>query len=486
MPIRTGKEYINGLKDRPRDVWLNGERIKDVTEHPALRNGVRSVAALYDMQHDPTLREEMTFASPTTGEPVGLSFLIPKTIDDLVRRREMMTRWAWASCGMMGRSPDFMNSIFTAWAGSAGYFAQDRPEFKKNMLNYHEFIRENDVTLTHALVNLQRRRHQGPTDILHEDVALTLVKETDAGIVVKGSRTLATLGPISDEIAIYPVASHRLDDEAKRQTFSFSIPCDTPGVRFLCRESFDFGRSHFNHPLGSRFEEMDSVVFFDDVLVPWERVFLLGNVELGNGYAMGTQSDAHTGHQILNRCLVKTEFILGLADLMVDTLGSGSIPHVQEQVAELITNRDVLRSCVRAAEADATMNQYGMMSPDVNAIRAGRTIFGRSMFPRMVEIIQLLGTGGLMALPAEADFDSEIGPEIERYFATDSSDARERARLFHLAWDASCSAFSGRQVLYERMFGGNPVRNSITLFQNYDKEPFKAKVRQFLEQEGWP
>ena len=486
MPARTGQEYITGLKERPREVWLNGERVKDVTTHPGLRNGVRSVAALYDMQHDPALREEMTFASPTTGEPVGLSFLIPKTIDDLVRRREMMTRWAWASCGMMGRSPDFMNSIFSAWAGSAGYFAQNRPEFKQNMVNYHEFIRENDVTLTHALVNLQRRRNAGPTVILSEDVALTMVKETDAGIVVRGSRTLATLGPISDEIAIYPVASHRLDEQAQRQTFSFSIPCDTPGVKFLCRESFDFGRSHFNHPLGSRFEEMDSVVFFDNVLVPWERVFLLGDVELGNGYAAGTQSDAHTGHQILNRCLVKTEFILGLADLIVDTLGSGSIPHVQEQVAELITNRDVLRACVRAAEADATMNQYGMMSPDVNAIRAGRTVFGRSMYPRMVEIIQLLGTGGLMALPAEADFESGIGPEIDRYFATDSTDARDRAKLFHLAWDASCSAFSGRQVLYERMFGGNPVRNSMALFQNYDKEPFKQKVREFLADEEWP
>ena len=486
MPARTGQEYINGLKDRPREVWLDGEQVKDVTSHPALRNGVRSVAALYDMQHDPSLREEMTFASPTTGEPVGLSFLIPQTTGDLVRRREMMSRWAWASCGMMGRSPDFMNSIFSAWAGSSGYFAQDRPEFQQNMLNYHEFIRENDVTLTHALVNLQRRRNAGPADVLSGEVALTLVKETDAGIVVKGSRTLATLGPISDEIAIYPVASHRLDENAQRQSFSFSIPCDTPGVKFLCRESFDLGRSHFNHPLGSRFEEMDSVVFFDNVLVPWERVFLLGNVELGNGYAAGTQSDAHTGHQILNRCLVKAEFTLGLADLIVDTLGSGTIPHVQEQVAELITHRDVLKACLRASEADATMNQWGMMCPEINSIRAGRTLFGRSVYPRMVEIIQLLSTGSLMALPAESDFDAAIAPELEQYFATDSTTARDRAKLFHLAWDASCSAFSGRQVLYERMFGGNPVRNSLTLYSNYDKEPFKQKVRQFLEREDWP
>ena len=108
------------------------------------------------------------------------------------------------------------------------------------------------------------------------------------------------------------------------------------------------------------------------------------------------------------------------------------------------------------------------------------------MYPRMVEIIQLLGTGSLMALPSEADFEAEIGPELEQYFATDTANARDRAKLFHLAWDASCSAFSGRQVLYERMFGGNPVRNSITLYQNYDKEPFKKKVRRFLELEDWP
>ena len=483
MPARTGQEYIKGLQDHPREVWIDGELVQDVTTHPSLQNGVKSVAALYDMQHDPVMREEMTFASPSTGDPVGLSYLIPQTVDDLERKRNMMTQWAWASCGMMGRSPDFLNIIFTAWAGSSGYFAQDRPEFQQNVLNYHEFLRENDVALTHALVNLQRRRTANAADTLSGEVALTITKETDSGLVVRGSRVLATLGPISDEIAIYPVASHRLADTDSRQSFSFSIPCDTPGVKFLCRESFDLGRSHFNHPLGSRFEEMDSVVFFDDVFVPWERVFLLGNVELCNGYAAGTNSDAHTGHQVLTRCVAKAEFMLGLADLMVDTLGSGTIPHVQEQVAELIVQRDMLKACLRASEADAAPNRWGLMSPALPPLRAGRTLFGRNIYPRMVEIVQMLGTSSLMALPSEADFDTPIAAELDQYLATDTATARERARLFHLAWDASCSAFSGRQVLYERMFGGNPVRNSLALYSNYDKEPFKQKVRAFLYQE---
>ena len=483
MPARTGQEYINGLKEHPREVWIDGERVEDVTTHPALRNGVKSVAALYDMQHDPEQREEMTYASPTTGDPVGLSFMIPQTVEDLERRRNMMTRWAWASCGMMGRSPDFLNVIFAAWAGASDFFAQDRPEFKQNVSNYYEYIRENDLTLTHALLNLQRRRGASATDTVSEEVALTVVKETGAGVVLRGSRLLATLGPISDELAIYHAGNHRMDEEAQRQSFALSIPCDTPGLRFLCRESFDVGRSHFNHPLGSRFEEMDATIFFDDVLVPWDRVFLLGNVDMCNRIGSATQSQGHSGHQVLTRCLVKAEFILGLADLMVETLGSGTVPHVQEQVAELITQRDILKACLRASEADAAPNQWGVMSPATAPLQAGRAQFGRTMYPRMVEIIQLLGTSSLMALPSEADFDAPFAPQLNQYLATDTSNARDRTKLFHLAWDASCSSFSGRQVLYERMFGGNPLRNAMTLFNTYDKEPFRKQVRNFLDSE---
>ena len=483
MPARTGQEYINGLKEHPREVWIDGERVEDVTTHPALRNGVKSVAALYDMQHDPELREEMTYASPTTGDPVGLSFMIPQTVEDLERRRNMMTRWAWASCGMMGRSPDFLNVIFAAWAGASDFFAQDRPEFKQNVSNYYEYIRENDLTLTHALLNLQRRRGASATDTVSEEVALTVVKETGAGVVLRGSRLLATLGPISDELAIYHAGNHRMDEEAQRQSFALSIPCDTPGLRFLCRETFDVGRSHFNHPLGSRFEEMDATIFFDDVLVPWDRVFLLGNVDMCNRIGSATQSQGHSGHQVLTRCLVKAEFILGLADLMVETLGSGTVPHVQEQVAELITQRDILKACLRASEADAAPNQWGVMSPATAPLQAGRAQFGRTMYPRMVEIIQLLGTSSLMALPSEADFDAPFAPQLNQYLATDTSNARDRTKLFHLAWDASCSSFSGRQVLYERMFGGNPLRNAMTLFNTYDKEPFRKQVRNFLDSE---
>src|SRR5262245_42108458 len=118
MPARTRKEYIEELRDRPAAVYIHGEQVKDVSTHPAVQNGVRTLARLYDMQHDADLREAMTYASPTTGEPVGLSFITPRTIQDLERRRTMMAHWARASCGMMGRTPDFMNVNMMAMAAA--------------------------------------------------------------------------------------------------------------------------------------------------------------------------------------------------------------------------------------------------------------------------------------------------------------------------------------------------------------------------------
>ena len=145
----------------------------------------------------------MTFTPPEGGEPVGLSFIIPRTREDLERRRVMMLHWARATCGMMGRSPDFMNVTYACWAGAADYFGAGRPEFGENMRRYHRYIRDNDLTLTHSLINLQRSRTVSGMFNLQEGTALQVMNETDAGIVVRGARVLATLGPLSDEIAVY-------------------------------------------------------------------------------------------------------------------------------------------------------------------------------------------------------------------------------------------------------------------------------------------
>ena len=484
MPARTGAEYIAGLRERAAEIYIGGERVKDVTTHPAFAGGLRTIAGLLDLQHDPALRDEMTYSSPTTSDPVGLSFIMPRNADDLKRRRNMMANWARFSCGMMGRTPDFLNVAVMSMAAAADYCGQNRPDFKQNILDYYEYIRENDIVMTHTLVNLQRSRSVGGTPFDDRtEVALSVVKETGAGIVVRGARVLATLGPLSDEIAVYPARTRRVPSgEEGKYAFGFSIPCNTEGLKFQCRDTVDLGRSHFDHPAGSRFEEMDAIVFFDDVLVPWERVFLYNDVALCNQWGERTNRNAHTGHQVVTKNVVKCEFMLGLATLVADTLGSGELPQTQHLIAELIENLEITKALLAAAEAQASTDEWGIFCPDYRPLLVARKQM-IAMYPRMAEILHLLGSSSLMALPAEADLNGPLAEDIHRYLDTDTATAEERIRLFRLAWDVSCSAFGSRQMLYERYFGGDAARNAALLYQIYDRGAARDMVQEFLSLE---
>ena len=485
MPARTGAEYLAGLKRQQREIWMDGRRVEDVTEFPGLANGARSIAQLYDMQHDGSAACPMTYSSPTTGDPVGLSFLTPKTKEDLARRREMMSQWAHASYGMMGRTPDFLNATIMSMAAAGDFFGEHRPEFKKNVVNYYEHARDNDLCMTHTLVNLQRNRAPSATSMDYStDVALHVVKETDPGLVIRGPRVLATLGPLSDEIMVYPTRSSLLarDEDAHKYAFAFAVPCGIDGLKFICRESFDLGRSHFDHPLGSRFEEMDAIVFFDDVLVPWERVFMYGDRHKCNNMSNETGQYVHTGHQVVTKNVAKCEFITGIASLMVKTLGNGEIPQVQGLVAELVENLEITKALLTQSEVNAKIDDWGVMLPDRVPLNVARNLFIK-MYPRMAEIIQLLGSSSLMALPSRGDFDGPMAEVLDTYLDTDTATAQERVKLFRLAWDAACSSFAGRQVLYERYFQGDWMRNAALLLGIYDREPLEQQVREFLERD---
>ena len=235
----------------------------------------------------------------------------------------------------------------------------------------------------------------------------------------------------------------------------------------------------FDHPLGARFEEMDAVVVFDDVLVPWERVFLYGDVELANGVFSETNAVIHMAYQVIVKNLAKAEFILGIAASITDRIGIDQFQHVQEKLSEIIVAVEMMRAFLRASEADAAVDRWGLMTPAWGPINAARNLFPK-LYPRLVEIIQQLGASGLMAIPTEEDMHSPIRPLIDRYLQGRNVDAYERVRLFRLAWDVALSAFGSRQVLYERFFFGDPVRMASALYTSYDKEPYKQRIQEFL------
>ncbi len=479
MPARTGAQFLKGLRDRPRELWINGERVKDPVAHRAFRNVLRQVAALYDMQHDPALRDEMTYLSPATGARVGLSFLMPQTHDDLARVRTMMKRWADYSGGFMGRTPDYLNRALVGFASAAEYCAENDRRFGDNIRRYYEHVREHDLCLTHTLINPQANRSVGPSQQADPTLAARIVEENKGGIVLRGARMLATL-PMADEIMVFPSTLLKADADDAPYAYAVALPTETPGLRFLCRESFDYGKSSVDHPLGSRFEEMDAVVIFDNVRVPWDRVFLLRDVEKCNKAFAVTGAVAHMAHQVVAKNVAKTEFILGVASLLVETIAIEPFQHVHEKVAEIIINLEAMRAFLRTSEVEAQVNHWGVMQPAWPPLDAARNVYTR-MYPRMVEILQQLGASGFMAIPTEKDLQGPQGETIRKYYQAARADAVGRIKLFRLAWDIALSAFGSRQVLYERFFFGDPVRMAGAMLNTYDRRPYMERVREFLE-----
>jgi 4-hydroxyphenylacetate 3-monooxygenase len=479
MGARTGQEYVERLAQTRPTIEINGERVTGpVTEHPALAGIVRSYAELYDLQHDPQLRDVLTYDSPTSGDRVGTSFLVPRNADDLARRRAGFKAWADHSLGTLGRTGDYLNSALMALSEAGPWFAQADQRFADNIAAYYEKVREEDLLTTHTLIPPQANRAAGPgQQVDGRALGAHVVSEDDNGIVIQGARMLATIGPIADELLVFPSTLLKGTPEDAPYSFAFAINCDAPGLRFICRENLDYGR---NHPLGGRFDEIDAVVVFDDVHVPWERVFMLGRPELCNSFYADTSAVVHMSHQVAARTTAKAEAFLGLTSLMTEAIAIEQFSHIQEDVAQVIAIVGILHGLVRAAEADAEPNEFGVFTPAWEPLNTARNWFPK-ISQRLPEIVRKFGASGLMATPTEGDLAGSAKEDIERYLQSAALTGPERVRLFRLAWDLSVSSFAGRQNLYEYYFFGDPVRMAGAYLKATDREPYKARVRSFLD-----
>lgn len=475
MPARHGEEYLAGLRDN-REIWLGGERVADVTAHPLLRGAAASVASLFDLQY--ANAATMLTASPDTGDPVGITHIVPREREDLVRRRAAMRCWAEATGGMMGRTPDYLNVTFACFAGRADVWARRGNERgARNLVEYQRMIRERDLVLTHTLINPQVDRSVPDAEAAAGQVALHRVGETDDAIIVRGARMLATLAPFADELAVYPGSPVRLQDGA--YALCFALPIATPGLSFICRDSYSKERDPFDYPLSSRFDEMDCVVIFDDVEVPKDRVFLDGDTIGHTQVITDTHWRAHIIHQAMTRAWTKLEFAFGLGHCLAEMTGVNAFDHVQEKLGEIWSMMAMTRSGVIAAEAEAFLDEAGVMTPDETPFVALRGLMPQ-WIPRAYELLQLVGGGGFMATPSRADFDSPAASRIRQYFQARNASAEERVGLFRLAWDFIGSDLAGRSELYERFYLSDSFRMMALAYTLAEKDHPADLVRRLL------
>jgi 4-hydroxyphenylacetate 3-monooxygenase len=479
MGIITGNHFLDRLNKMKTEIWFDGEKIKGMlSEHPAFKGILQTKASLYDLQCDSEYINKMTYLSPETNSLIGLSFMQPKTKEDLKKRREMIEIWARHTHGLMGRSPDYMNTIVMSFASSSAALLKGKENcFPENILAVFEKAKENDLCFTHTFITPQINRSQYNFDCPKDPISAKVIDRNEKGIIIKGARLLATQGGLTDEVLVY-TSPKRFMDPA--EAFAFSIPSDTKGLKFICRESFVGGESPINHPLSSRYEEMDSIVVFDNVLVPWDRVFFYDNVDAAYDFMLHSSFHHFATHQVATRQIVKTEFVLGIAELLVETINVSEYQHIQEKISDIIIGLETMKALVEKSEHDAELDEWGYMRPSLLPLQVATNVFPR-IYPRFSEIIQLIGASGMVSLPTEKSFESEIRTDLDQYLQGASKTAEERVKIFRLAWDLTMSSFGTRQTHYERYFFGDPIRLSSTLYQTYPKSEHVRNVCDFLD-----
>jgi 4-hydroxyphenylacetate 3-monooxygenase len=477
MPARTGAQFLEGLRDS-RQVWLGGCRVADPMDHPALRGAAQAIAAVYDLHYQHP--DDCLMPDPQTGEQIAVSHMIPRSKDDLLRRHKALRRVAEFSVGLMGRTPDYMNVTYAGFAGRADEWAiNGNDEGAANLVSFQQELAREDLSLTHTLIHATSDKSKGHVPAGFDETQLHTVEKTEHGIVVSGARVLATLAPFADEIAVYP--SQPMPDASRRHALAFCIRMDTPGLKFICRDSVSLPNNRFDHPLSGRFDEQDAFVIFDKVEVPRNRVFCDGNLPVYNT-VMSASWRANAMHQTMIRAWTKLEFAWGIACRMAEAIGA-SDPTTLQMLGEIWSYAELTRSAVRAAEDGAHEYGNGAWFLDGGPMDALRTSLPY-WFPRVNEIIRLIGSHNVLATPAAGAFDDPyLRPLIDKYLrGAGDTTAFERARIFRLGWDFAGSALASRNEQYERFYLTSGARNRQNVQLRADRTEADRLVDRFLRE----
>lgn len=480
MPRKNGKQYIERIDQQNLNLWYQGKKITGpYSEHPLFSGLMKTQAALYDLQCDPEYQDFMTYPSPLTGDPVGLSFLPPVHVDDIKRRKGMMDLWSSIHHGFLGRSPDYMNTALMSLYTAADILEEHNPDYATNLRNYYAYCRDHDITLSHAFIQPFASKVSGQVESLEDSITAKVIEITEEGFFISGAFMMATQGVTCDEMLVFPTPTLYPLEDKNPYAFAFAIPNDLKGITFICRES-NASKSLYNHPLSARYEEMDTLVIFERVLIPHNRMFYYGDENVGYRLFSDGNFHTHIGHQIVSRYISKTEFFLGLVESLAQEQNVNFDPNIIGQTAKIMTMLETFKALRIAAEEGAKQNKYGYYVPASSPLLAASILFP-TFYLEMVDMIQRLGSSGIIMIPYEEDLSSEAGSYVHQYLHGLESTSKDRIALFRLAWELGTGSFGGRQSQFERFFFGNAQTVNFRMFNSYDNhEDYQKIIFDFL------
>ncbi len=442
MANRTGADYIKALRDG-REVWYGSKRIDDVTTHSGFTGTIKTLADLYDMQHAPEYKDIMTVEYE--GERISYSYLPPRSPEELALKRRNIELWSQQTFGQMGRYPDFCAQLVVGLFDWAHIIEKTNTKWAENARAYHRHASRNDLCLTHALTDQYYDRTKRVSEQEDPDLILHIVGETSKGAVVRGLRTLATLAPLSDEVLVYP--NRARDADEADYAIAFALPMNAPGLKIVCRDLYAEHADPQRHPLTTRFDEVDAALIFDDVIVPWERIFVYKDPKLLAGVMY-----IHTWAQYstMLRLITKLEGFLGVAQLLTRLAKRNTSASSQILLSSLMQDIEILRACVQVAGS--------------NGYSAGG------------------GTWAPLLSPAYRVHSIEAS--IDRYFRGGATTTREHLRLMAVAADMVMTSFGKRSQLYERLQSGEVDRMRQRLYNQFNDPTPAQRMMRFVKDMG--
>jgi 4-hydroxyphenylacetate 3-monooxygenase len=485
----NGDEYLESLRDG-REIWIYGERVEDVTTHPAFRNGARSIARLYNALHDPQHKDVLTMETDTGNAGFTHPFFrAPMSAEDLVRGRDAIAAWQRMTYGWMGRSPDYKAAFLATYGPNADYYTP----FEENARRWYREAQERVFFMNHTLVNPPVDRNKEIHEV--DDVFIHAVKETDEGVIVRGAKMVATGSAFSN----YNFVSYHGSTPIKKSEYaiSFFAPMNAPGIKLVCRPSYEYMAatlgSPFDYPLSSRFDENDAVLVFEDALIPWENFLINGNLEIASTYHL-TGFIWRALLQGCTRLAVKLDFLTGLFIKMLEATGTIEFRGIQASIGEVLAWRNMFWALTDAMCHNPVPSAGGSVLPNIEAASAYR-ILSNIAIPKIKEIIENQVAGAMIVQPSHAvDWkNEELRPLLDQFYrGSNGYEAVDKIKLVKLLWDAIGSEFGGRHELYERTYSGSHELTRLEAFWMAKENGTVDAMKGFAEQcmaeydlDGW-
>ena len=459
--LRTGEEYRESIRDG-REVYINGEKVEDVPTHPAFKPLVDIRARIYDMQHEPETRDVMTYEED--GERFSTGLKLPRTQHDWWEKRRSTSAIFKDIGGVVTRVGD--ETVGEMWSLYDGQDVLNEvdPQFSINIQNHIDKVIKNDLFHVSANTDPKGDRSKPPQD-QDPDMLLHVVKETDKGIVVRGAK-YETAAAYSNQAFTKPTIANWGSDALSDYAVGFICDLGSPGIKMICRTGFAGRAPAEDYPLSNKFDEVDSLVIFDDVFIPWEDILFYRHTKA----AMFIRATLHrySAFAFVQRNLRVADMMIGAALFNVRQTGLDSQQAVQEKLAQLAVYREGINAHLTASIALAEESPGGLLMPNQSLLYTGR-VHACSNLPAMMHLARELCGGQICVTPDAASFrNAESGPWLNKFYSINNEwVANDRRKLLAFARDLLNSDYAGHRLTFQLFAQSPPFAHLAAVYRNF-------------------